>query len=190
MAHALIIGGTGMLREATAHLCKTYKAVSVIGRNRHRLYSLIRETEHYKGNILPVVLDYTNESALLPAVKEAITNYGNISLAAAWVHSTAPGAPFRVAELISSYGREFRFFHILGCEHKDPSADNKEKDAEFKSLPFIKYRKIILGFMMENESSRWLTHEEISAGTVKAIENDMEEYIIGTVTPWDKHPQF
>lgn len=190
MSHALVIGGTGMLRGAAVNLCKTFKTVSVTGRNKHRLYSLQRESEHLKGNTIPIIVDYTSEKELLFSIEEAVKNYGNISLVVSWIHSTAPRVAFKIAELISSYGQEFRFFDILGCEYKNPAANNTEREKIFRQVPFIKYRKIILGFIRENEISRWLTNEEISSGTTKAIENDSEEYVIGTVTPWELHPRF
>jgi hypothetical protein len=45
-----------------------------------------------------------------------------------------------------------------------------------------------LGFKIEDNSSRWLTNDEISSGVIEAITNDEEEKIVGIVSPWDKRP--
>ena len=100
--HALVIGGTGMLSGVSKYLCAKYRTVSVIGRNKHKMYSLIRETEFLKGNVNPVIADYTDEDKVISLVEEAIENFGDIELAAGWIHSTAPEAPFKIAEMLSS----------------------------------------------------------------------------------------
>lgn len=50
-------------------------------------------------------------------------------------------------------------------------------------FPHILDRKIILGFIVEGKTSRWLTNDEISSGVIDAVKKDSLEYIIGTLTP-------
>jgi hypothetical protein len=47
----------------------------------------------------------------------------------------------------------------------------------------------VLGFAIEPDGrSRWLTHDEISAGAAEALADARPLSIIGTVTPWSARP--
>lgn len=56
------------------------------------------------------------------------------------------------------------------------------------ALENIRYREIILGFVLEGDRSRWLTDAEISAGVLAAVDADQPRYIVGTVRPWHLRP--
>ena len=139
-----------MLKEVSRQLAYEYDTVSVIARNSHRLYSLRRETMHLKGNLDPIQVDYTDYEKLRAGVELSIERYGNISLVVSWIHSTAPRASSVIADTISSHKAEFRFFDILGSASADPSKENRLP--EFSDLEFIKYRQIILGFMLDGDT--------------------------------------
>lgn len=175
-----------MLKEVSRKLAYEYDTVSVVARNSHRLYSLRRETMHLKGNLDPIQVDYTDYIKLREEIDLSIERYGSISLAVSWIHSTAPEASSIVANSINSQQEEFRFFDILGSASADPSKEKLLPD--LAKLDYIKYRQIILGFVLEEDKSRWLTDEEISSGVLKAIEEDKARSVIGVTEPWDKRP--
>lgn len=52
----------------------------------------------------------------------------------------------------------------------------------------IIYKKVILGFVIEDEASRWLTDTEISNGVIDAVINDKDIFTVGKVEPWKKRP--
>ena len=54
--------------------------------------------------------------------------------------------------------------------------------------PNVAYRQVILGFQIEGERSRWLTHGEISQGVLQAIADDAEYHVVGVVRPWERRP--
>ena len=175
-----------MLREVSRQLAYDYDTVSVIGRNMHRMYALSREMEHLNGNLDALLLDYTDYDELVKKVGISIERYGLIELVVSWIHSTAPDAGRLIAEQINESGGEFIFYDVLGSEYEDPSAEKTLPG--FASLEYIKYRRVITGFVLEKRSSRWLTNEEISSGVMEAINNDWEYSIIGTTEPWEKRP--
>lgn len=181
MSHALIIGGTGMLAKATEYLSENYDTVSLICRNDKRINSNLK-------NINLLILDYINYKSLSKNLQTAAEKFGNIELVVSWIHSTAPLAPFIIADKMNSYNTTFRFFDILGSAYANPANNTIERETKLKENNNIQYRKIILGFKIENNSSRWLTNDEISSGVIEAIKNDNMENVIGTVTPWDKRP--
>jgi hypothetical protein len=181
MSHALIIGGTGMLAPVTEHLCKNYNCVSLICRNVKRINSNLK-------NVNPIILDYTHYKGLSAGLYSAIERFGNIELVVSWIHSNAPFAPFIVAQKLNSCNTAFQFFDILGSAYAHPAGNSGEREGKFKKNKNLQYRKIILGFKIENKVSRWLTHNEISSGIIKAIKTGRFETVIGTVMPWDSRP--
>lgn len=105
-----------------------------------------------------------------------------------WIHGTAPAAPLAVARLVGEPDRPGRYFHVLGSASADPSRPDPERLAAFQALRNIRYREIILGFVIEGGVSRWLSHAEISAGVLAAVDADQPRTIIGTVEPWHRRP--
>lgn len=181
MSHALIIGGSGMLAKVTEYLCKNYDAVSVICRNENGINSNLK-------NINPLILDYSYYKFLSKNLQSAVEKFGNIDLVVSWIHSSAPLAPNIIGEKLNSYNHMFRFFDILGSAYADPSKNFNERENKLKENKNLLYRKIILGFKIENGVSRWLTNDEISSGVIEAVQTDREETIIGTVSPWEMRP--
>ncbi|WP_096435023.1 SDR family NAD(P)-dependent oxidoreductase [Alteribacter populi] len=86
MKHALVIGGTGMLKEVTRWLVTQGYYVSVVGRSENKMDNLINHYE--EGEMLnPIFADYQNSSYFQNEIKVAIQEYGAFSLIVAWVHS-------------------------------------------------------------------------------------------------------
>ena len=181
MSHALIIGGTGMLSKVTEYLTGKYDTVSAISRDEKKINPNLK-------NINPLILDYSNYKILSEKLYTAIEKFGNIELVVSWIHSIAPLAPNIIAEKINSFNVPFRFFDILGSAYANPSLNTVERGEKLKENKNLLYRKIILGFKIENNYSRWLSNDEISSGVIEAIKNDEEEKIVGIVSPWDKRP--
>jgi hypothetical protein len=69
-----------------------------------------------------------------------------------------------------------RYFHVRGSAVADPSRTRSEAEEQFAHYPTLHYLQVILGFVLENGRSRWLTDVEISQGVVTAIE------------PWSSRP--
>lgn len=140
--HALVVGGTGMLREATLTLAQ--------------------------------------------ALRRAVGHYGPIQLAVCWIHSSAPEALQTVAAELGRSGEPCRLFHVRGSAAADPT--RLPRPALDELPPTVSYRQVILGFQIEGNRSRWLTHREISQGVLQAIEDDAEYRAVGVVRPWEMRP--
>lgn len=186
--HALVVGGTGMLREATLGLVRQGYVVSVVARRQARLDALVQAAAGLPGAIHPIALDYRETGTLTARLAEARDRHGPFELAVIWIHSTAPAAPLAVARLVGTPDRPGRYFHVLGSATADPSRPDPDRQAAFAALPNIRYREVILGFVREGGRSRWLTNEEISAGVLAAVAADQPRYIVGTVDPWHLRP--
>jgi len=188
MSHALIVGGTGMLKHAVLYFARHSYTVSVIARGQAGFDKMILEKNEH-GFINPVRVDYSNFRLLREKITDALERHGKIDLCIAWIHHHSRNAAYVIADVLNRQNFPFRFFHVLGSETANPSESNIDSPKEFEIYENILYRKIILGFVIEEDNSRWLTNGEISNGVIDAVNFDKETYIVGTVNPWDKIPR-
>lgn len=78
-----------------------------------------------------------------------------------------------------------RVFHVVGSAAADPS---RIGDREASALAGARYRRIVLGFVLDGSGSRWLSDDEIASGVLRAIDDDLEDSVVGIVSPWDRRP--
>ncbi|SDI80164.1 hypothetical protein [Natribacillus halophilus] len=181
MKHAIVFGGTGMLAGATKWLINNADHISVIGRNKHRLEQLY--PGHDNSDLRLVALDYKDNEALSHFLRKTIQTYGPIDLIVSWIHSIASDAIPIILDELTHQKRPWRFFHIKGSSDDLPSILG-EYTVPWNCL----YRDVQLGFKIEEDVSRWLTHEEISNGVISAIHYDKKQTIVGTLYPWSTRP--
>lgn len=171
-----------MLSDLVIWLAQKYQCVSVIGRNWARMDTLIRKAGPLSENIVPISLDYTDREKTVDAIRKSLWRNGPVGLMVAWVRSGHTDVITTIAEEVSSHSEEkWRLFHIRGS----PSLS----DRKIPSLPeSALYREVILGFVIENDTSRWLTDEEIWHGVRDAIVSDEVFSTIGVIEPLDRMP--
>ncbi|PQZ54035.1 MULTISPECIES: short-chain dehydrogenase [Bacillus] len=175
--HALVIGGTGMLKKVSMWLCEQGFHVSIVGRDSAKLEN-VKQACSVREKITSISLDYHNEEDVKKSIKESIEHNGPITLVIAWIHSTAERALPIICEEIELSSKKYSVFHILG------SGASRMK-AQKISGELCSYYRIILGFILEGTYARWLTHEEIADGVIKGIESKCMEWIVGRVEPWE-----
>ncbi|MBW8350877.1 short-chain dehydrogenase [Bacillus sp. IITD106] len=181
MKHALIIGGTGMLTDVSIFLSNEYH-VSIVARNEKRMDELIKRVDR-PATITPALVNYRDEDSFRAQIQQLIKENGPFEIVVAWIHSGAEHVLPIIAEENKLFERPWRLFHILGS-----STNLQEVINQVKVPASCLYRQVQLGFIIEHNRSRWLTHQEISAGVIKAITQDQSVHIIGTVEPWDMRP--
>lgn len=183
MKHALVIGGTGMLSNTSLWLVRNGYHVSVIGRNESRMESLIRKTTN-PSFITPVLVDYSDTERLQKELRATIERNGPIELVVAWIHSYAEHALDLISKEISDWSNgQWKLFHVLG------SSKNLSEVLDNVKIPdSAQYHQVKLGFIIENNRSRWLTNEEISQGVIDSIQKGQSISVVGTIEPWEKRP--
>jgi molybdopterin-guanine dinucleotide biosynthesis protein A len=150
--HALVVGGTGMLAPVTRALAARGHAVTCIAR---RLADLGR-------GVTVEAVDYRKQNELREALARAITTRGPIELAVSWIHTDAPEAPRVVADALAPGAR---LVQVLGS-----------RVWQLEDVPLhIAYRQVLLG----STNGRWLTQEEISAGVLEAVDEDLPVWVVG-----------
>ena len=191
MAHILVVGGTGMLYNVCRHLCESANTVTVIARNKERLNRLVSDTKKMVGSINPLSLDYAAYKQLKDELRESIFTNGPVELTICWINtSKAPEAATIIADIIDKQKNQIKCKHyqLLSSATADPSHVKIDISKNFNSFDNIDFRTILLGFVTEGETSRWLTDKEICSGVIEAIDNDARNSIIGAVEPWNKRP--
>lgn len=182
--HALVVGGTGMLRAASIAIANRSYEITSVARTRRSLSALDSaippETTHHA-----LSLDWSDPEAFLRAIEHHLSDTAPPDLVVAWVHDDE--LTLRLAPLVGS-DRPRRFFHVIGSGGKDPSIVARSLREEFEAPPNVSYHQVILGFERSSGRSRWLTNDEISAGVLEAIERERTQFVVGTVEPWSARP--
>ncbi|WP_196493885.1 short-chain dehydrogenase [Ornithinibacillus caprae] len=179
--HALVIGGTGMLERVCHWLVEQNYFVSVINRNREK-FERMRKKNSMPDSFHPLTVDYHDGDQLQGKVAEAVTHFGLPDLVVSWIHSSAPDALPLILEPFKDRQEPWKLIHVQGSS----SFFVKENTPVPETCA---YRRVYLGFVVEENGSRWLTHDEIANGVIKVIQRDYKETVVGTLKPWSKRPQ-
>ncbi|MEK4356481.1 short-chain dehydrogenase [Paenibacillus sp. FSL M7-1455] len=181
MRHALVVGGSGMLAGASLWLADQGYTVSVIGRSRSKMEKLTEASP----NIIPLLMDYNDEESLTGGIRSSIAAHGAYNIVVAWIRGNYPKIIHAISnEIKSASDREWSLYHVTG------SRSNLDEIAkEIGDIPKRTVHQVKLGFVIEDEASRWLTHEEISNGVINCIKSGAKRTVIGTLTPWEKRPE-
>jgi glucuronate isomerase len=170
---ALVVGGSGMLTDLSIMLAESGYLVYVVGRSSEKMNNLLRKSNDNK-NLIPVLIDYSDEQNLSKKIYEIILENNTIQLTVAWVHSYAEHAIQSIINQISATSGSSRFVHVLG------SRSNLEKIKSALVIPnHCFYSQVKLGYVKQDNEQRWLTHEEICKGILEAINSKKNIHIVG-----------
>jgi NAD(P)-dependent dehydrogenase (short-subunit alcohol dehydrogenase family) len=172
-AHALVVGGSGML----AGLCRLLSAdgweVTVVGRDRDKL----ARAAHDDARIHPLSVDYQQTDGFFAALEEATATRGPIVLAVCWIRSWLPRSLLTAAAAVAPGGR---LFHVVGSER---SAASAAAIAELQRRDELSYHQVELGAVVDSSGRRWLSDDEISGGVYTAVKADRPYFLVGTLAP-------
>jgi hypothetical protein len=109
--HALVIGGTGMLRRATAVIAESSRKLTVVARTRASLAALAnllsdRDNDRYE------TLDWNQPEQFVAELQHLVREVGHPSLVLAWLHDMNLGP--RVAVAVSTPETPCNFFQVMG----------------------------------------------------------------------------
>lgn len=174
--HALIIGGTGMLSGVCLSLAQKGYSVSVIGRTKTKFQRLL--TDSPGNSIFPLIADYNMEE-VFDEIEQAISERGMFDLIVSWTPN------YNTLEKICLLNQGldgFRLFQVKGSRRYF-------EDQPLALPATCNYRKVYLGFIIENDVARWLTHDEIADGVIRQIEKNQTSGIIGQINPYESRPR-
>ena len=183
--HALVIGGTGMLRRATVAIGKRSKRLTAVARTATSLAALARLLADREGDRYET-LDWNQPEQFISDLRRLVNEAGHPTLVLAWLHDVNLGA--RVASAVSVHEKPYDFFQVIGSSGGSPHSGAAAVRERVERVTHIRYFQVVLGFKREAGASRWLTNDEISDGVLEAIRKREACRIIGTVTPWEQRP--
>lgn len=183
--HALVVGGSGMLSELTTTLLTRGGRVSCVGRNARRLARIAANADE---RFLALAVDYRNTVSLASELQRARTVFGPVSHVIAWIHDPIQPVLQQLLDFIGPAEQTVDLLMILGSAAADPT--RKGADLQQLMLPFpnVAYREVILGFVLHGSSSRWLSHDEIAQGVLRAFDSSERSSTVGVTSPWGRRP--
>lgn len=156
---ALVLGGTGMLAGAAASLLEDGWHVVLPSRRRPALPAT---NGHGRPHVaLWVQADWTDPVALADSAKVALD--GPADLLVAWVHRGVRTGVLRAVESLLAAGAPVVEVH--GSASANPVGGCPDA-----VLPGHPTQQVVLGYVRHAGRTRWLTHEEISAGVIDAVQ--------------------
>lgn len=183
--HTLIIGGTGMLADAAAHLSKRSKNLTSVAGTKRSLSKIdlriAKDCTHHS-----LQLNWNKPDEFLNRLRLHLGELMPPTLVLAWFHDNTLGP--RTAELIERSSAPCRFFQVLGSATADPRADASKTLEAYRAPAHVVFHRVVLGFVETRSGSRWLTDSEISSGVLESIESGDEYSVVGCVEPWSSRP--
>ncbi len=180
MAHVLVVGGTGTLKDVSMFLAQHDNTVSVIARDAERLTSLVAESGDFVGQINPVNVDYNQTDELRTALFDAIAAHGPIILVVNWMRTYAINGAQTLSEIINRTSPICRYFQVLSTHNAHHFPNEHFFMNPFGETQRILHRTIMLGIQLDNKGvARELNNTEICNGIVDAIRNDRRNAVIG-----------
>lgn len=167
-----------MLAGLCHHLARAGRTVLVVARGARRLATMADRVPTDAGAIVPIRVDYGKSRELAACLAAAFQEHGVPDLVVCWTHSSSPAAPRVVAEQVDRAGRRARLFHVLPHDAGDPDAVRRRRHG-FERFEKIAYRQVLLGARSERGRARWLTHAEIVAGVLRAMDRDADLHVAG-----------
>lgn len=182
-----------MLRRVCTTLAARGADVTVVARDPRRLHTLAAEAAGLPGRIAPLACDYRDPQRLEAALGATLRERGRPDPTIAWMREDALAGLHAIARALEQARAEgeqagaCRLVHVLPSAARSPVIRKRYRD-EFAGYGAIRYRQVILGFVIDEEISRWLTDTEISDGVLHSLELHASEFIVGRVHPWSRSP--
>lgn len=155
--------------------------VYVIHRNQKK-FEVMHGKSNHPEQLHSITVDYHDSEKLQLAIQEMKRKQGCCpDIIISWIHNSAPNALPTVLKEVQSRTEPWKLIHVQGSSSFFVKENTPVPDK-------CEYRRVYLGFVLQDQHSRWLTHEEIAGGIIKIIKRDYKETVIGTLKPWSKRP--
>ena len=154
MSHLLAIGCTGMLAGALRTLAPGFDEVTVVARQASA-FGLAGAT--------PVEADWRDAEGFVNAIHLAVVARPPVSACLIWAHEAGDEA---IARVLGALHPGTRVVHVLGSSTGDP----RERAHRWRDAcpAHVHHVSVALGRVRGGSSWRWLTHDEICDGALRA----------------------
>lgn len=184
MRNALILGGTGMLRDLSLKLLEDQFQVFLVARHADALANLQEDAGALARYLTLAALDYHQYDRLARWVAHVQLMNGPIDRVVAWIHGDNEPVLDVVDREVALYRQSsWDLYHVLGIRA------GVEVIVPPRLSPNCRYHRVILGYVPSMGASRWLTHREIVEGVYGALNHGSEETVVGQIHPYDARPR-
>ncbi|GAB1512458.1 NAD-dependent epimerase/dehydratase family protein [Actinophytocola sp. KF-1] len=156
---ALVLGGTGMLAGVAAALLDDGWHVVLPSRRRPAMPTTNGHAASW------VKADWTEPAELVATVSEALD--GPADLLVAWVHREVRVSVLRAVAPLLAAGAPVVEVH--GSASANPLGGCPDP-----VLPDHPTQQVVLGYVRHAGRTRWLTHDEVSAGVLDAVHRALD----------------
>lgn len=186
MEHFLLIDNTGQLTAACHRFATKVKRVSIICRDKDAV-STIEATAKANGQAVTAVHARVNdESDLRKAIEQALGLNGPADVTIAALGDAPPASATVIAQTLRDLAVFTEYFDVTNAG--DPADLSHQREGRLRSFENVWYRRITIGFIVDNGSSRWPNEDEVTSGIVRAVEERSDKFIIGQTEPQEKRP--
>ena len=185
-SEVMVIGATGMLASATEKLAEHANTVTFTARSSGSISSMSQRLKQKSISHFGLKLDWNHKVQFISELVEHCEKHGYPSLILAWLHDDLLGP--EIAYNLAGGVQNIAFFQVRGSAAANPSSNHDAFTKSASSIEGVDFHQIVLGFVVEGNRSRWLTHAEISHGVLEAIHAGRRYTIVGTVEPWQDRP--
>jgi hypothetical protein len=171
----LVIGGTGMLERASLELASQSSHFTMVASTRISLEGFESLARSKGSPVRSIRADWNDREQFLGVLEDQPNREGTPDLVVAWLHEIDLGPV--LASKICRPDHSTVFLQV--CGSMAPRSDTFLSFGNMDVYPSIDYRLVILGFRQQGNTRRWLTHEEISDGVLKAVKSQTQISIVG-----------
>jgi hypothetical protein len=171
--HALVVGGTGMLADASRFIRARSRRITLVARRAEAAGLTLLSDEACS-------VDWRNAAVFSAALSPRIAAIPP-DLSLLWIHSSGQRALLWLLQQLVT--RPVLIVHVLGSSSGDPRGGNDDINAIVSKAPRMHYVTVLLGSKaLPDGRRRWLTNVEISAGAIEAIQNG-RDVVVGEIIP-------
>ncbi len=152
LGDVLILGGSGMLAKASRYIATDAGILTLGSRNPGALAAEL--------GAVPLVMDWTDPAMTRAALK----TIAPVDLLVSWLHDGGIWLAELAEAKVKPQGRSIR---IHGASSRKPEV-KAARDPNPRSD--VQRQTVILGWVNEGETRRWLTNDEISDAVIEAVQ--------------------
>jgi hypothetical protein len=180
MEHVLVIGGSGILRELCCRFADRGKAVSVVGRDKKKIVTIVSDTQKSPGVVNPIDVDYTDIPAFKHKLTEAIAHLGPPEIIIDYSDPEAGETREFLLHFAAEKSPDCRFYDLLKLKLTGPESPFADRRTQAEKAG-IDYYGIIMGFSVKGEDVGPLTAKEMASEVLASIVQGEKESVVGTI---------
>ena len=173
--HALVVGGTGMLADATGFIRSRSKRLTLVARRAEAAAPAL--------GVLPdeaCAADWRDYMSFSSTVSPRIVAMPP-DLALLWIHDS--GHRSLLWLLMQLARAPILIVHVLGSSSGDPRGVDADINAILAKAPSMDYLTVVLGSKaLPGGGRRWLKNNEICAGAIEAVQT-RRDIVVGEIIP-------